>query len=82
MFENKVILDVYATRFIASWLKVGGSLRYRDDVDDFCEWLSSIGLGEEEVRRVKNIATNGKLELQTSAKKFLKEKQLKMEIES
>lgn len=71
MFENKIIKGEYATRYIASWLRVGGKLRYGKDVDDFEKWLSSIGLTEEEICYITELARCGKLELQTSAKKFL-----------
>lgn len=71
MFENKIIKGEYATRYIASWLRVGGNLRYGKDVDNFQEWLSSIGLTEEEIYHITELARCGKLELQTSAKSFL-----------
>lgn len=72
MFENKQINGyVYETRYIASWLRSGGSLRYGEDVDNFYEWLLSTGLTNNEAEHIKFLATNGKLELETSAKKFL-----------
>lgn len=71
-FENKIIGDVYATRFIMSWIREGGQLRYRRDVDNFYKWLLSLGLTEDDARHIKNLATNGKLELETSARAFLK----------
>lgn len=74
MFENRVIKGEYATRYIASWLRVGGELRYGEDVDDFKKWLLSIGLNDEEIYYVTELARCGKLELQTSAKQFLNSK--------
>ena len=72
MFTNKQINGyTYATRFIASWLREGGELRYGKDVDNFVEWLSSLGLSEEDISDIKFLATNGKLELEYSARKFL-----------
>lgn len=45
MFTNKLIGDVYATRFIMSWVRMGGKLGKRGDgVDDFRKWLTSLDL--------------------------------------
>ena len=73
MFENRQINGyTYATRFIASWVRVGGKLRTGEDYDNFYEWLLSLGLSEDDAEHVKFLAENGKLELETSAKVFLK----------
>ena len=74
MFENYKIAGEYATRYIASWLRKGGRLYYLEDVDKFCEWLSSMGLNNDEVAHIRFLATCGKLELETSAMKFLNNK--------
>ena len=74
MFENKRINGTHATRYIASWIRSGGKLRNGEDVDDFGDWLSSLGLSEEDVNDIRNIATNGKMELEHSAKMFLANK--------
>ena len=72
MFENRVINGrEYESRFIASWVREGGGLRYREDVNDFYNWLISLGLTEEQAKHIKFLATNGKLELENSARKFL-----------
>ena len=72
MFTNKLKnTDIYATRFIASWIREGGQLRYRNDYDNFYKWLLSLGLSKEDAKHVKFLAENGKLELENSAKKFL-----------
>lgn len=74
MFENRVINGyTYATRFIASWVREGGKLRTGKDIDDFYEWLLSLGLSEDDAYHIKFLAENGKLELETSARKFLNE---------
>ena len=73
MFENKQINGyTYATRFIASWLRSGGQLRYEKDYDNFYEWLLSLDLSKEDADDIKFLATNGKMELEYSAKMFLK----------
>ena len=73
MFENKAINGyVYATRFIASWIKVGGQLRTGKDIKDFKDWLKSIGeVSEDDIDRIVYLATNGRLELEDHAKRFL-----------
>lgn len=72
MFENRVINGCeYESRFIALWVREGGGLRYREDVNDFYNWLISLGLTEEQANHIKFLATNGKLELENSARKFL-----------
>ena len=43
-FKNKPIHGIYATRFIASWTKMGGMLYTKEDLDDFRAWLSSLSL--------------------------------------
>ena len=71
-FENKSIRGIYATRFIASWLRMGGMLYTREDVDDFCSWLSSLGLEMDDINAIVFLAITGKLELEVAAKAFLK----------
>ena len=71
MFENKLINDIYATRYVASWLRAGGELYYVEDVDNFYSWLLSMGVSEDEAGHIARLATNGKLELESSAKAFL-----------
>lgn len=72
-FKNVVINGVHSSRFIASWLRAGGKLNTGKDVSDFKKWLKSLGLSDEDVRQVWYLATNGKLELQENAKKFIGE---------
>ena len=73
MFKNKKINDEYATRYIASWIRVGGQLYYGEDVDKFQNWLISMGLSDDDVCYITELARCGKLELEASARKFLKE---------
>lgn len=74
MFEN-IMIDghIYATRFIVSWLKAGGTLNKPDDFTKFEDWLKSLELSKEDIRCIKFLATNGKLELKEDAKRFLNE---------
>lgn len=72
-FKNAILNGVYASRYIASWLRAGGELKTGKDISDFKKWLKSLGLSDEEVHKVWYLATNGKLELQENAKKFIRE---------
>ena len=71
MFENKKFNDIHATRYIISWVKMGGKLKYGKDVEDFQNWLLSIGLSEEDADYIVLLATCGKVELEVNAKTFL-----------
>lgn len=73
MWENKQINGyTYATRFIASWVRMGGQLGFHGEgVDEFKEWLTSLNLKEEDIAHIVFLATNGKMELESTAKKFL-----------
>lgn len=71
MFENKKFNDIHATRYIMSWVRMGGKLKYGKDVEDFNNWLLSLGLSEEDADYIVLLATNGKLELEVNAKAFL-----------
>lgn len=74
MFKNKLIFGhIYATRFIASWINVGGQLKTRKDIGDFRNWLSSLNLAGEDIHLIVELATDGKLELEDSARKYLNE---------
>lgn len=73
MFENKLIEGIYVSRFVASWHDAGGGT-YRK----FKSWLSSLiingrKLTQEEINYIAHFAYNGKLELEESARRFLRE---------
>ena len=72
MFENRVIEGIHISRYVVSWVKEGGKLNYT-----FKEWLRSLTINgrkltEDDIRDIYNFGTNGKLELETDAKQFLK----------
>ena len=75
MFENKIIEGIHISRFIASWEDAGGNCR--KDRNLFREWLETLvingrHLTDEEIHDIYFIAGNGKLELEMSAKAFIK----------
>lgn len=74
MFENKYINEIHATRYIVSWIKSGGDIRRQRRNGEFEQWLISLGVNEEDRRHIFELATNGKLELENSAKKFILER--------
>ena len=74
MFENKVINGyIYATRFIMSWVRSGGTFdKLGKGYNDFRGWLESLDLKTEDIEDIMFLAQNGKLELEESAKNYLK----------
>ena len=74
-FENRMLhceindrsYNVNASRYIASFINVGGDLHSTTFVD----WLESLGLNDDDIYTIKLLATNGKDELQKSAREFL-----------
>ena len=73
MFENKIRNGCdYATRFIMSWVRSGGTFgKHGKGYDDFRKWLESLELKTEDIEDIMFLAQNGKLELEVSAKKFI-----------
>lgn len=76
MWSNKTKCGIEVTRFIASWVKVGGTLRTGEDYENFEDWLRTLkidgkNLSEEDVKHITNLATCGKMELEYLAKEFL-----------
>ena len=74
MFENRIIEGIHISRFVASWVKEGGKLNFT-----FKEWLGTLTINErkltnDEIREIYDFATNGKLELEILASKFLNNK--------
>lgn len=78
-FENKQINGyTYATRFIMSWIRSGGVFNVRGvGYNDFKQWLKSLGLSDDDVTYVVDLAKSGKMELEYSAKKFIEEQSSK-----
>lgn len=73
MFENGNFNGIYYSRFIASWLRKGGMLKTGHDISMFRSWLTEIGCDDETVDKITFLASNGKLELENSAERFLAE---------
>lgn len=73
MFENGNFNGIFYSRFIASWVRKGGMLKTGHDISMFRKWLTEIGCDDETVDKITFLASNGKLELENSAERFLKE---------
>ena len=71
-WENGIVgTTPYYSRVIASWTKVQPGRVYFGD--KFKDWMRSIGIPEEDVQNIYQMATNGKMELEASARVYLKE---------
>ena len=75
MFENKKdkVMDIHYTRIIMSYIRMGGVLSKRSGRSVFNQWLVTLGLDDEDITNILEIATNGKMELESKAYKFLQE---------
>lgn len=69
MYDNKKSVDgIHYTRYIASWMRtVTNSSAYRD----FEHWLISLGLPQDDINNILEIARGGKMELEHSAENFV-----------
>jgi len=79
-FENKTLgAGYYYSRFIASFYRAGGDpMNYRRNGKSLEAWLKSLiidgePMKQEDIDNILFLAENGKLELETNAKRFLKE---------
>lgn len=81
-FENELIRGISISRYIASWTRMGYPIekahRRLNQYGFFIAWLRQLTLDgehltEDEVWRIYHVATNGKLELQENAKKFMRD---------
>ena len=73
MFENGNFNGIFYSRFIASWVRKGGMLKTGHDITMFRSWLTEIGCDDETVDKITFLASNGKLELENSAERFIAE---------
>ena len=60
-------INTYATRYIASYAKAGGNINSHKFVD----WLESLGLDEDDIYKIKHLASSGEFNLEKSAREFL-----------
>lgn len=71
-WDTVEIKGIYLTRYIASWYNAGGESDYRKIVN----WASSLIINGErltdaEIRCIADRATNGMLQLEEWAKKYI-----------
>lgn len=72
--------DVHYSRYIASWINAGGDLSTLDGWYSFAFWLNDLGLTDDEIYHIRVMATNGKLELENSAREFIKKAAIESEL--
>ena len=75
MFENNYShnLKVHYSRYIASWINAHGGRYKRELFEGFRHWLrDECKLTDDEIHDIWEMATNGKLELQENARRYLK----------
>ena len=68
--------QIHYSRYIISWIRVGGKLRTIEDIGHFTTWLDRLGVNKFDIDDIVQMATNGKLELEDDAKRFLTKNQL------
>lgn len=82
MFDNKIVKvpalggeEIHMSRIIASWTNVGGQIITRRWAKTpFANWCAGLGLDPDVIQEMVYLATNGKLELEDSARKFIENK--------
>lgn len=77
MFTNNTVNNIHKSRYVSSWINVGGTLDRRGR-GLFRKWLKTLvidgrPLTDDEIMEIITYASDGKLELETNAKLFLKE---------
>ncbi|WP_458459319.1 hypothetical protein [Pseudobutyrivibrio sp.] len=71
-FENKLSSqNVHYSRYIASFVKECSRLGVRFGYDKFLNWLTGLGLKEDEAMDIAMLAFCGRVELEVSATKYL-----------
>jgi len=75
MFENLTANGVHYSRYIMSWVRVGGTINKTGGNSDFNNWLESLELTTEDIDNIMRLATNGKMELETSARRWILQKE-------
>ena len=73
-FENKRCNNgegIHYSRIIASWVVANG-LRGKLFNDEFKDWLRSLELSEDEVSDIYEMATNGRMECEGHAERYIK----------
>lgn len=76
MWSNETENGIHVTRFIMSWVRMGGKLRTGKDYDNFEAWLKTLivdgkNLSDQDVNHILDLSKNGKMELEYLAKQFL-----------
>lgn len=75
-FENVIVRNIHASRYVASWMHAGGSTKGGKNRALLRTWLEQLTidgscLTADEVNKIYWYATNGKMELEHNAERFL-----------
>ena len=76
-FDNCLVHGIHRSRYVASWANEHGSFIWKRG-GLFEAWLRTLEINgekltEDEILGIFNYATNGKLELEESARRFLRD---------
>lgn len=72
MLENNKVRGVHMSRYIASWMNVGGEFIGTWEDSSFSRWLRTVGVtNEEDIHDIFEMATCGKFELEQSARRYM-----------
>ena len=72
MLENTKVNGIHASRYIASWVNVGGEFIGAWEDSLFSRWLRTVGVtNEEDIHDMWELATCGKFELERAAERYL-----------
>lgn len=78
MWKNETECGIHVTRFIMSWVREGGELKRNGrGYDEFEAWLRSLKvdgnhLSDQDVNHILDLTKCGKMELEYSAREFMK----------
>lgn len=72
MLENAKVNGIHTSRYIASWINVGGEFIGTWEDSLFSRWLRTVGVtNEEDIHDMWKLATCGKFELEQSARRYM-----------
>lgn len=71
MIKNLQANGIQYSRYIMSWVHMGGKLERRQGISDFENWLKSLGLWDDDIEEILFMAINGEAELEDNAKSFI-----------
>ena len=72
MLENTKVNGIHMSRYVSSWMNVGGEFIGTWEDSSFSRWLKTVDVDDEQdIHDMWELATCGKFELERSAEKYL-----------